>query len=473
MKALCLGGLSLCLVAVSVFSQPTPDTLWTRIYGGNAEDEAFSVQQTADRGYILAGYTWSFGAGGPDVYLVKTNSFGDTLWTRTYGGRSEDAAWSVRQTTDGGYIAAGRTTSFGAGSNDVYLVRTTGQGDALWTRTYGRGGYEAARSVQPTTDGGYIVAGYTSSLGAGSYDFYLIKTDSLGDTLWTRTYGGSGDDRASSVQPTSDGGYVIAGSTQSFGAGNWDFYVVKTDSLADTLWTRTYGGSSHEWANSIQQTTDGGYIAAGWSSSFGADYEDLYLVKIDSLGDTLWTRTHGGNGSDWASSIQQTSDGGYVMAGSTYSYGAGTPTYSNFWLVKTDSLGDTLWTRTYGGTEHDGAYSVQATTDGGYIVAGRSESFGATFYNFYLVKTGPESPYFVTVYLNDSGTNAILRWIARQTCDYDIYSTTQMDEIGNPPGPGWSVAATLTGIPAGPVEWTDPADWVPYKRYAVIRSCPE
>jgi uncharacterized delta-60 repeat protein len=472
MKALWLGALFLCFLAVSLFSQPTADTLWTRIYGGSDEDEAFSVQQTADGGYVVAGYTWSFGAGGPDCYLVKTDPLGDTLWTRTYGGQGEDIAWSVQQTTDGGYIVAGRTNSFGTGSSDFYFVRTNAQGDTLWTRTCGGNGDDVARSVHQTSDGGYVAAGYTSSFGMGDWDFYVVKTDSLGDTLWTRTYGGSGDDRACSVQETADGGYVVGGTTGSFGAGDWDFYLVKMNSDGDTLWTRTYGRSGREWANSTQQTTDAGYIMAGWTQSSGAGTEDLYLVKTNSQGDTLWTRIHGGSNSDWANSVQQTDEGGYIAAGVTYSFGVGTPTYSNFWLVKTNPRGDTLWTRTYGGTGHDGAYSVQQTTDGGYVVAGRTQSFGASRYNFYLVKTRAESDYLVTICLNDFGSNAVLRWIAPETCDYDIYTTTQMTEIGNPPGPGWSVTATLTAVPAGIVQWTDPAGLVPYKRFAVTRSCP-
>ena len=214
--------------------------------GGAADDWAYSVQQTADGGYIVAGYTNSFGAGDYDFYLVKTNSQGDTLWTRTYGGSDDDWAYSVQQTADGGYIVAGYTYSFGAGDDDFYLVKTNSQGDTLWTRTYGGSGDDEAYSVQQTADGGYIVAGYTSSFGAGSGDFYLVKTNSQGDTLWTRTYGGSGYDGAYSVQQTADGGYIVAGYTGSFGAGSDDFYLVKTNSQGDTLWTRTYGGSSND-----------------------------------------------------------------------------------------------------------------------------------------------------------------------------------------------------------------------------------
>ncbi|MBM3324123.1 MAG: T9SS type A sorting domain-containing protein, partial [Calditrichaeota bacterium] len=254
------------------------DTLWTRTYGGSSHDEAYSVQQTADGGYIVAGYTLSFGAGYWDFYLVKTNGQGDTIWTRTYGGSHDDFAFSVQQTADGGYIVAGHTGSFGA-SGDFYLVKTNGQGDTLWTRTHGGSGWDDAYSVQQTADGGYIVAGTTRSFGAGYWDFYLVKTNGQGDTIWTRTYGGSDWDAACSVQQTADGGYIVAGATYSFGAGSFDFYLVKTNSLGDTLWTRTYGGSGGDHASSVQQTADGGYIVAGTTRSFGAGIADFYLVK--------------------------------------------------------------------------------------------------------------------------------------------------------------------------------------------------
>jgi len=378
---------SVVIMTTAAFAQPNPDTLWTRTYGGSSTDRAYSVQQTTDGGYIVAGYTSSFGAGGYDFYLVKTNPLGEALWTRTYGGSGDDFGQSVQQTADGGYIVAGITQSFGAGGPDFYLVKTNSQGDTLWTRTYGGSGEDDAYSVQETADGGYVVAGQTNSFGAGEDDCYVVKTNSLGDTLWTRTYGGSSRDWANSVQQTADTGYVVAGATQSFGAGDWDFYLVKTNSQGDTLWTRTYGGSSYDWANSVDTTSDGGYIVAGTTESFGAGSKDFYLVKTNSLGDTLWTRTYGGSRNDGAGSVQQTADGGYIVAGYTNSFSAGD---WDFYLVKTNSQGDTLWTRTHGGSSTDRAYSVQQTADGGYIVAGYTESFGAGDCDFYLVKTGPD-----------------------------------------------------------------------------------
>ncbi len=370
------------------FAQPNPDTLWTRTYGGGGYECANSVQQTADGGYVVAGGTESFGAGGRDVYLVRTSSQGDTLWTRTYGGTGDDYAFSVQQTADGGYIVAGSTYSFGAARGDFYLVKTDSLGDTLWTRAYGESyNDEWAYCVQQTAEGGYIVAGYICFFDATSCDFYLVKTNSQGDTLWTRIHGGRDYDEARSIQQTADGGYIVAGTTQSFGMGSWDFYLVKTDSQGDTLWTRTFGGSREDWAQSVQQTADGGYVVAGFTWTFTVNYHDFFLVKTDDEGNGLWTRTFGGRGQDWAYSVQQTADGGYVVAGTTESFGAGG---RDVYLVRTSSQGDTLWTRTYGGIGDDWGNSVQQTADGGYIVVGLTAPVGADSCDVYIVKTGPE-----------------------------------------------------------------------------------
>ncbi len=375
-----------CLAFVSESACQAPgDTLWTRTYGGTGDDSGNFGQPTADGGYIFVGQTKSFGAGDWDVYLVKTDASGDTLWTRTYGGIDSDIGTSVHQTTDTGYIVAGFTRSFGAGGDDVYLIRTDPLGNTLWTRTYGDTGNDGVICVQQTTDGGYVGTGWTTSYGAGGYDVYLIKMDASGDTLWTRTYGGSQDDYSYSVQQTADGGYVIGGQSESFGLGDDDMYILKTNASGDTLWTRTL--SLGEWAYSVQQTTDGGYIVAGWTDYFLPDSSDIYLVKTDAFGDTLWTRTYGAQGSDGATFVRQTRDGGYILTGWTTSYGAGV---YDIYLVKTNAAGDSLWARTYGGAGYDTGVSIHQRSDGSYILGGWTTSFGAGNYDFYLLRLAGE-----------------------------------------------------------------------------------
>jgi hypothetical protein len=362
-------------------------TSWWRTYGGLYNDEGNSVQQTSDGGYIIAGLTYSFGPGTPgwcNVYVVKTNAQGDSLWTLTCGGASADGGYSVQQTLDGGYIVAGFAASFGAGEPDVYLIKANVQGETLWTRTYGGTEDDRGYSVRQTPDGGYIIAGYTESFGAADADVYLIRVDAQGDVLWTRTYGGTGPDEGWSVQQTLDSGFVIAGRTWSFGAGFEDVYLIKTNALGDTLWTRTYGGTDSDRGSSVRQTSDGGYVISGETMSFGAGFFDIYVIRTNAQGDTLWTKTYGGAGYDFGPSVQQTSDGGYIIAGYTESFGAGD---FDAYLIKTDGHGDTLWTRTHGGASVDAGMSVLQIPDGGYVIAGETYSFGGNDGDVWLIKT--------------------------------------------------------------------------------------
>lgn len=350
-----------------------------RTYGGPADDLCMSAVQTADGGYMMTGATASFGAGGFDAWLVKTDGSGDTLWTRTFGGPHEDMCWSVQQTADSGYVVAGTASSIDT-LGDIWLVKTDANGDTGWTRTYGGARSDFGQWVQQTRDGGYVITGYTSSFGAGSYDVWLIKTDSSGDTLWARTYGGSGDDEGISVVQTTDGGYVVAASTRSFGAGSCDVWLIKTDSMGDTLWTRTFGGDSDDRGNSVQQTRDGGYVVAGLTFSCFPDSALIYLIKTGAGGDTLWTKTIGGPGWAEAGAIEDVGDG-YVIVGI-----CGT-VLPDVYLVRTDATGDTLWTRAFGGPDFDAGYSVQQTTDRGFVIAGQTYSYGAGASDFYLIKT--------------------------------------------------------------------------------------
>jgi arginine repressor len=253
-----------------------------------------------------------------------------------------------------------------------------------FAKTYGGTYYEYAYSVQQTSDGGYIVAGWTNSFGADSTDIFLIKTDANGNIIWAKTYGGTSDDRARFVQQTSDGGYIVAGYTYFFGAASFDIFLIKTDANGNVQWAKTYGGTSYDWDYSVQQTSDGGYIVAGWTWSFGAGYDDIFLIKTDTNGNIIWAKTYGGTGYEKAFSVQQTSDGGYIVAGSTGSFGVGG---GDLFLIKTDANGNVIWAKTYGGTSGDVAYSVQQTSDGGYIVSGSTSSFGAGGGDIFLIKT--------------------------------------------------------------------------------------
>jgi len=256
-----------------------------RTYGGARHDLALSVQQTDDRGYIIAGCTESYGAGDRDLYLIKTDSLGDTVWTGTFGGAGFDKAYSVQQTEDGGYIVAGETDSYGAGERDVWLIRTNGHGDTLWTRMFGTENYERGYCVQQTTDGGFAVVGFTCPPGSTSRaDICAVRTDAVGRLMWARTYGGTQCDDGRSIVQTTDGGFAIAGYTASFGAGGLDVYLIRIDSCGDTLWTRTFGGYYGELGYGVQLASDGGFVIVGNSDTPGVNWTDALLIKTDSLG---------------------------------------------------------------------------------------------------------------------------------------------------------------------------------------------
>jgi len=350
---------------------------WT--YGGTGNNSGSSVQQTTDGGYIITGAK-NFGKGSY-VYLIKTDGSGDSLWTKIFGGTG-DYGCDVEQTTDGGYIITGGTSSFGNGFRDVYLIKTDGSGIEQWSQTFGGTAADGGESVQQTTDGGYIITGYTLSFGNGDADVYLIKTDGNGDSLWTKTYGGTASDVGCDVEQTTDGGYIITGATSNF--GNGDVYLIKTDGSGIEQWSHNLGGTDYDEGYSVQQTTDGGYIISGHILSFSNGSSDVYLIKTDGSGIEQWSQTFGGTGDDGWSSVQQTTDGGYIITGGTTSFGNGD---YDVYLIKTDGSGIEQWSQTFGGTAADVGCDVEQTTDGGYIITGYTLSFGNGGRDVYLIKT--------------------------------------------------------------------------------------
>ncbi len=255
-----------------------------KTFGGSYDDCARSVKQTTDGGYIVAGYTRSFGAD-YDAYILKLNSDGSLAWQETLGGNYVDYAYSIQQTTDGGYIVAGGTTTFGFGYVDAYVLKLNSDGNLAWQKTYGGSNYDEAYSVEQTTDGGYIIAGHTTSFGSG---VWFLKLNSSGELQWQRMLGGNSTVYAYSVQETTDGGYIVAGKESLYKLGNYnyDFYIVKLDSNGEVQWQKTYGGNNYDEAYSVELTTDGGYIVAGYTRSFGSpDYYDVYILKLDSNGE--------------------------------------------------------------------------------------------------------------------------------------------------------------------------------------------
>ena len=359
--------LTVLLASFLMTCSPPPAALitWEKTFGGSSFERAYAIEQTRDSGYIIAGQTSSFGAGGYDFYIIKADELGNRAWEKTFGGSSSELPRSIRQTSDGGYIIAGRSSSFKTGYCDFYIIRLDQDGTKTWEKVYGGDTWDDPFSIQQTDDGGYIVAGYTDSIGYGGNDAYVIRIDSSGGMLWNRTYGGTGNDSATSIQQTADGGYIVAGHTESSGAGSSDAYVLKLDSNGTAVWEQTYGGTGYDSAEMIRQTADEGYVFAGYTDSSGAGGTDMLVVRIDAVGAVLWERTYGGLNDDQAKAVQQTGDGNYVLCGYI-----GSADFTDMYLAKLGNDGDILWERTYGGTYDDAAYDIRQTRDGGYVIAG-------------------------------------------------------------------------------------------------------
>jgi len=369
---------------------------WSRTYGGVGEDWPFGIVQTSDGGYAIAGRTSSYGAGGYNVWLVKTDSFGNVQWNKTYGGTSNDEAWSLIQTDDGGYAIVGYTNSFGIGGYDFWLVKMDANGNVQWNKTYGGVNDDFAYCGFQCSDGGYVLVGYTGSY--LSSDVWLVKTNASGYMEWNKTYRQTDENCAYSVVQTSDGGYAFVGWTGFYAVR--DLWFVKTNSTGNIVWKRTFGGTDSDEGRSLVQTSDGGYALAGYTKSFGVGDYDFWLIKTDSAGNMKWSKTYGGTNWDIAYGLVQTVDGGYALAGATLSYGIGD---ADFWLVKTDSSGKMQWNKSYGGTGFDSAYSITQTIEKGYVLVGWTRSYGAGDWDFWLVKTDIE---FGLAWV-DSSTNTI------------------------------------------------------------------
>ncbi|HHT9141305.1 MAG TPA: hypothetical protein ACFYEA_06015, partial [Candidatus Tripitaka californicus] len=368
---------------------------WAATYGGANSDRAHSIQQTTDGGYIVAGDTRSFGAGEGDAWVLKLGASGTVEWQKAYGGVNWDAAESIHEASDGGYIVAGWTQSFSAGRT-TWILKLRPDGTVEWQKTYKWDDSNEARSLHKTTDGGYVVASVTSSA-EGENDVWVLKLRPDGAVEWQKTYGGNKSDIANCIQQTRDGGYIVAGMTESFGAGVYDFWVLKLRSDGAVEWQKSYGGGVDDWAICIKQTHDGGYIVAGWTNSFGTGEEtaeeDAWVLKLRANGTVQWQKLYGKKGYlCTASSIFQTRDGGYILAGSAGYFN--TETFDvedlDLWVLKLKYDGTVEWEKTYGGVGDERVEYLQQTGDGGYIVAGWTSSFGSGQEDIWVLKLRPD-----------------------------------------------------------------------------------
>lgn len=362
--------LSLLLIDDIIPANPRSMVNFSHIFGREyTDDNAQALIQTDDGGYAIAGFTWSYGIGG-DMWLIKMNSQGIPEWNRTFGGDQKEMARILIQTSDTGYVLAGSTWSYGAGMNDLWVVKLDNLGNIQWQKSFGGLGEDTAFGLVEDKIGGYIVAGYTSSYGAGDRDMWLIRIDSYGNLDWTQTFGGKNEDVATSLIKVNDGGYILAGYTSSYGAGDKDLWLVKTSPSGDLEWNKTFGGEGRDQARAIVQTSTG-YAIAGETRLFNDQYRDFWLVKTDFEGNKQWSETYGGTEREWVETIIHTKDHGFLLAGFTTTLD--NTGYANVLLVKTSMKGEMEWIEQFGGQYHD-VVSAIVETDEGFLFTGITDA---------------------------------------------------------------------------------------------------
>ena len=391
MPALIAGLLAAAFISLTGFSSASaqPVAEWRTVLGGGEDEFAHAVALSDDGGYVIAGETRSYGSGSQDGWLVKLNPHGEEEWSQTYGGTESDVIYAVQKTDDGGYILAGETHSSEgatASHSDYWLIKTDADGAVEWERGFGNSEQsltpatvetsDVAHSVRQTRDGGYVLAGSsTSSSGTG---VWLLRTDADGELLWSRNPGIATGAVAFDAAETADDGFIVAGSADSVLRGT-EAILIKTDSDGDTRWTKSFGGEFDDEARSLVLTGDGGYALGGFSWSDSAGLSDFWMVKTDEGGRLEWQRTFGGVAGEAAHSLAQTGDGGYVLAGWSESFSRG----DRFWVVKTDPRGRQLWNRAYTqtssasagiGAASSGARAIRQTEDRGFLIAGWTSS---------------------------------------------------------------------------------------------------
>ncbi|MHA2251261.1 MAG: hypothetical protein ACXAD7_12940 [Candidatus Kariarchaeaceae archaeon] len=385
---------------INVKGESPSQSSWYHTYGGKDIDRATSHIQTTDGGFLVVGFTYSFGVGESDVWALKTDNNGNMLWNKTYGGEKDDRANSVIQTSDGGYAFAGWTSSFGNSSQEMYVIKTDHNGKMLWNQTYGGEGINVANGIIQTDDEDFILGGESNG------NMCLIKTDMNGSVQWNRTYGGENDDSAKSLVKTNDGGFALAGYSRSFGffTGAQYMWLVKTDSKGIVQWNRTYGGGTNV-ANELIQTNDDGFALVGHTDIYSDVNEGTFdrnaiLVKTDVNGSMLWANTYGGESFDWMKMLVQTQNQDFVLAGETG---------NNIWMIKTDINGTEQWSKTHGGNYNDHVSSIVQTTDEGFVLSGWTISFGVSLDDMLLLKIDSSGHSLIEIRQNDWKSKIILR----------------------------------------------------------------
>lgn len=378
--------LSILLILV-LFKTTAQQIKFRDVLGNNGYDYGLSAQQIKDKGYIVCGSTTSVGSGNSDIYIIKTDSTGKPVKEKYIGGINVDRGTCIKETTDNGYIILGYTNGSGTGGYDIYVIKTDVDLNISWMKTYGGNDWDFGNCIEQTKDGGYIICGGTYSFGKGDEDYYLIKTDSKGDTLWTKTYGGAGQDEARAVIQTKDGGYALTGfsnSTDTLG----NFYTIKTNETGAVTWINEFGKTQLDKANDLLELSSGGYIVGGETKSFGAGKSDGILIGLTPTGTTTGkTFLIGDKENDNVQSITERKDGKIAFAGNTNSYGFNNGKGDIYFGIMNGDWSYFVST-TFGSNGAETVNSVESTMDDGAIICGSTNGFRNFLEDIYLIKTG-------------------------------------------------------------------------------------
>lgn len=348
-----------CMVHFGMTQAP----VWEKVFGGNQDDACHDIQMTADSGFVMAGWSKSYGNGDKDLWVLKVDANGAEVWSQTFGGTVDDVGTQLLVLPSGELLVAGYT---GNANINALLVKFDQNGALIWSETYGGNGADYAYDLSQTQGGGYILTGLTTSYGNPAGDVFLVKTDAAGIEQWATGVGAFGIDLGNGVVQTPDLGFLVTGFTTSTPFGDKDLYLLKTDAFGDTLWTRRFGGYGNDYGQALVKT-GGDFALLGYTAPLASNLSDLYLLKVDDQGNELWSQTYGGNGDDKGYALATTADGGYILTGYSASFGQAN---GDVYLVKTDGNGFEDWSTSYGGSQGDKGLGVIQTPDLGYAVAG-------------------------------------------------------------------------------------------------------
>ncbi len=360
--------LTLVLASAPALAAEDMKVLWSNNYGGNGTDAFQCIQQTTDGGYIMAGYTYSSGKGGRDIYIEKTDVNGKEQWKATFGDTGDDSANWIEQTSDGGYVVAGYTKEKYEDKSNIWVLKLTKDGKLDWDEEFGGNYSDEALMVKPTRDnGGYIVVGYTDSYGSGNRDAYAAFVSKDGSLVWEKTFGGTGSDGFNAVIQDEDRALLFLGYTDSSGAGNRDVYLIKANVSGQMIWQRTLGGSGADSGSALIQAENDDYVLVGYKYISSTGVTDILLNRMTKDGELLWEKTYGVSAQNTGVAVQETSDKRLLVLGNTSSYGLAT---NGAYLLKTDSAGNKIQDKTFGSLGPDQATWGCPTNYNGYIITG-------------------------------------------------------------------------------------------------------